>query len=467
MSIAVRLFYSRMACKQHDLFCRLGQGPTYFDAPGDKMSSRSNKTLTIYAVAILLGALTGVLGSYFLLAIHKMGSLMEKGFQYTSSRGWPLGLVSAIVSMCMVYIAWLMVKWIATEASGSGVQEIEGALMHQRPVFWRRLLPVKFIGGVLAISSKLVVGREGPTIQMGGNLGDMLGELFKMPPHRRDSLIAAGAAAGLATAFNAPLAGILFVMEEMRSEFKFSFTNFTSVAIACVVAVIFLHLIIGAGPAIPMSVFLLPSLRSLCLFFIFGLVVGLVGLLFNLLLIRSLSMIDQLSVFMRDVYVLLVGLLVGFLVYIRPELVGGGYEIIEKSLTMSPSFSVLMLLVIVRFIMTMLSYNTGVPGGIFAPMLALGTLLGLAASHVFQYMMNDITVHPGMFAVAGMGALFAAVVRAPVTGIVLVVEMTQNYSLILPLMVTCLTATTVVQLAGNPPIYTQLLHRTLKKQVAC
>ena len=151
------------------------------------------------------------------------------------------------------------------------------------------------------------------------------------------------------------------------------------------------------------------------------------------------------------------------MVYIRPEAVGGGYEIIEKSLTMNPPFLVLSMMVVVRFITTMLSYNTGVPGGIFAPMLALGTLLGLAASHIFQWLMSDMSLHPGMFAVAGMGALFAAVVRAPVTGIVLVVEMTQNYSLILPLMVTCLTATTVVQLAGNPPIYTQLLRRTLNK----
>jgi CIC family chloride channel protein len=110
----------------------------------------------------------------------------------------------------------------------------------------------------------------------------------------------------------------------------------------------------------------------------------------------------------------------------------------------------------------MLSYGTGVPGGIFAPMLALGTLLGLAISYLFNYLMIDSSIHPGMFAVAGMGALFAASVRAPITGVILVVEMTQNYSLILPLMITCITSTTVVELARNKPIYTQLLYRTLK-----
>ena len=112
----------------------------------------------------------------------------------------------------------------------------------------------------------------------------------------------------------------------------------------------------------------------------------------------------------------------------------------------------------------MLCYSSSVPGGIFAPMLALGTLLGVAASYLFEAFSHDATIHPGMFAVAGMGALFSAAVRAPITGIILVVEMTQNYLLILPLMVCCLTSTTVVQLAGNEPIYTQLLQRTLRMQ---
>ena len=420
------------------------------------------KIFKYYSIATLLGIFVGIIGSLFMLSIKWTAHLLDNGLDYVKSIGGPVGLISAIISMVMIYSAWLLVKWISLEASGSGVQEIEGALLHNRNILWRRVLPVKFIGGILAISAKLVVGREGPTIQMGGSLGEMIGECFKLSRRRINSLIAAGSAAGLAVAFNAPLAGILFVMEEMRGGFNFSFSNFSAVAISCVMSVIMLHSIVGVEPAIPMAVFSLPSLQSLWLFFIFGIVVGFVGLIFNIVLMKSLYKSDKLSPFARDVYVILVGLLVGFLVYLRPEIVGGGYEIIEKSLTMNNSFLFLGMIFILRFIMTMVSYNTGVPGGIFAPMLALGTLLGLALAHVFQWFSTDITVHPGMFAVAGMGALFASVVRAPITGIVLVVEMTQNYSMILPLMVACLTATTVVQLAGNKPIYTQLLRRTLK-----
>ncbi len=425
-----------------------------------------DKTLVLYGLSILLGIVTGTVGSLLQLAIHWLNNALISWFNFAESKGFNIGIVSALTTMVMVFIAWALVKWVATEASGSGVQEIEGTLLHERPIFWRRLLPVKFIGGVLSIGSKMVLGREGPTIQIGGNLGEMLGECFSLTRKRRDSLIAAGAAAGLATAFNAPLAGVLFVLEEMRSEFNFSFTNFKTVAICCVFATIMLHIIIGPQPDIKMVVFTPPNLQSLWLFFAFGIVVGIVGLGFNTFLMKLLNRLDKLKPWVKDIYVLIIGLTVGYLAYKQPGVVGGGYHIIEQALIAYPDFSVLVMLFIIRFIMTLLCYGTGVPGGIFAPMLALGTILGLAASHILQAISSDINIHPGMFAVAGMGALFSASVRAPITGIILVVEMTQNYLLILPLMVTCLTSTTVVQLARNAPIYTQLLRRTLKKDAA-
>jgi CIC family chloride channel protein len=329
-----------------------------------------------------------------------------------------------------------------------------------RPIFWRRLLPVKFLGGILAISSNMVVGREGPTIQIGGNIGEMLGTWFGLTRHRRDTLIAAGAAAGLAVAFSAPLAGVLFVIEEMRKPFQFSFTNFSVVAIACVSATIVGQILLGQAPAIKMDIFELPSYSSLGWFVLFGIVVGLVGLVFNRALICSLNFADRLNLWTRVIFVLGLGAFVGWMTVVEPTIVGGGYDIIEQALYSRPSLIVLGVIFVLRFIIGMLCYGTGVPGGIFAPMLALGTLLGLTCSYVLRWSM-DPSLHPGMFAVAGMGALFSACVRAPLTGIVLVVEMTQNYSLILPLMVTCLTSTTIVQCFANPPIYTQLLKRVL------
>ncbi|MGL6029732.1 MAG: chloride channel protein, partial [Legionella sp.] len=211
-----------------------------------------------------------------------------------------------------------------------------------------------------------------------------------------------------------------------------------------------------------MQVFDLPSIKSLWLFLAFGIVVGFVGLLFNYTLMSILNFLDKQSTGYKVGYAIAIGLIVGALAYYYPASVGGGYVIISQALVMSPTFGILCALIVIRFITSMLSYSTGVPGGIFAPMLALGTLLGIAAFHALNWLISDFSIHPGMFAVAGMAALFAAVVRSPITGVVLVVEMTQNYSLILPLMITCVAATTVVQLARNKPIYTQLLYRSLK-----
>ena len=426
------------------------------------MRKAHERILVLYGLSCLLGIVTGSVGSLFQLSLAFLSQQLNHFFSFLQLYQYYVPFYSGLISMIFVFVAWLMVRYLAPEAAGSGVQEIEGVMLRKRPIFWRRLLPVKFIGGSLSIAANMVLGREGPTIQMGGNLGEMLGEYANINRNRRDILVAAGAAAGLATAFNAPLAGVLFVIEEMREAFKFSFINFKMVALCTVCATIVLHLLIGASPAIPMAVFQLPSLSSLWLFWIFGLAVGLVGLLFNKVLIKTLYQLDTWPSWVKWLYVPVIGFLVGLIAIWEHQAVGGGYDIIQQGLTSPLSLSLMLLLFVVRFIATIGCYTTGVPGGIFAPLLALGALLGFAAFNVFDMIHSvDTSIHAGMFAVAGMGALFSACIRAPITGIVLIVEMTQNYQLILPLMVSCLTSTTVIQLADNAPIYTQLLKRTL------
>lgn len=415
----------------------------------------------LYGFVVLLGMLIGVIGSLFQLSILMISDQLMQFLHWAQTYSLAGVLLYVAVIIMMVFLSWFLVWYFAPEASGSGIPQIEAALFHQSSMRWQRILPVKFLGGVIAISSNMVLGREGPTIQIGAHLASMLGSLFHVVKRRLDTLIAAGAGAGLAVAFNAPLAGVLFVVEEMRHPFRYSFTNFSIVAICSVSATIVEHLMMGARPAIPMDVFTLPGLSSFGWFFLFGIVVGFVGLLFNQMLMGALKITDRFNLKNRLLFLLLVSVAVAMLTMYYPAAVGGGYDIIERSLTMQPSFLVLLFVLLLRFMIGLTCYSTGVPGGIFAPMLALGTLLGLVFSYVLKWSV-DPSIQPGMFAVAGMGALFSASVRAPLTGVVLVVEMTENYSLILPLMVTCLTATTVVQLFSNPPIYTQLLRRMLK-----
>lgn len=424
------------------------------------MSSKNKKLLVFYGLSVLLGLLVGLVGSLIRFCIFYLEKIQQFGSNFDLSSSWQI-LALIIVSVIFAVVALYLVKIYANEASGSGVQEIEGRLLGLRNIYWRRLIPVKFIGACLAISSKMILGREGPTIQIGGNLGAMLSERFKLNKTKTNILIGAGAASGLAAAFNAPLAGVLFILEEMREHFKLSVISFKSVIIACVMATIVVRFCFGSAPEIHMHHFASPPLWTGFLFFIFGLMVGVAGLFFNKILFIVLDLVGMLSFKQRVIFTIIVASIIGFISYSAPNLVGGGYEIIQQSLQLNLSLKILILILIARFILTVFCYSSGVPGGIFAPLLAIGTLLGVAFGSVVVPLVDDTALFTGMFAVAGMGGLFAACIRAPITGIVLIVEMTQNYQLILPLMITCITATAVVQFANEKPLYHQLLQKLL------
>ncbi len=307
----------------------------------------------------------------------------------------------------------------------------------------------------------MVLGREGPTIQMGGNVGKMVGDLFRVPKEEVHVLIAAGAGAGLSAAFNAPLAGILFVIEEMRPQFKFTCLSFQSVMIASAMSDIVLRSLMGQGPDIEIPLFPAPRLSSLWLFIVLGAVFGFFGFLFNKLLVMSLDFFSGMRGWSYSLMGLYVGAIIGFLGWLSPNIIGGGNDLITRLAESSFPLTTIFILFVARFGTTIFSYGSGAPGGIFAPMLALGTLFGLWFGYIVDGWFPSLIIHPGIFAVAGMGALFSATVRAPLTGIVLAIEVTSNYSQILPLILTCISATVVAQGLGGKPVYAVLLDRTL------
>ncbi|MEM7008945.1 MAG: H(+)/Cl(-) exchange transporter ClcA, partial [Thermodesulfobacteriota bacterium] len=411
--------------------------------------------------AILVGSFTGFMGALFQIALKYIADLKDLFFKLLEATpGLPL-IGSIVISAIMVYLAFLLVRKIAPETGGSGVQEIEGALDEVRPLRWKRVIPIKFFGGLLSLGSGMVLGREGPTIQMGGNIGKMISDIFKANKDDTHALVAAGAGGGLSAAFNAPLAGILFVFEEMRPEFKYNFLSVQAVIIACASADIVLRIMVGQQLEIPMHMLSTPPLPSLFLFLVFGCVFGIFGFYFNKLLVITLNFFSNLTGWPFTLTGLIVGGVIGALVWLFPESVGGGYVVIPQALNGSIPVMLMLLLFVVRFGTTMVSYGSGAIGGIFAPMLALGTLFGMWFGNMAHLLLPHMVVQPEVFAVAGMAALFCATVRAPLTGIALTIEMTGNYFMILPLILTCLTATIVAQMLGGQPIYTVLLKRTL------
>lgn len=428
-------------------------------AIGRRFLEAQIQNIPMFFWALLVGSLAGFVGGIFRIFLVAIGRWREALVAW--DQPFLSSLFSITFSAVLVFVAILLVRKFAPEAGGSGVQEIEGALDDVRPVRWKRVLPVKFIGGLFSLGGGLVMGREGPTIQMGGNIGQMIGEWCKVSKDEVHTLIAAGAGAGLSAAFNAPLAGILFVIEEMRPHFKYNFLSVHAVLIASVISDIVVRMLTSQGPVIAMSNFPSPPLSSLWLFLIIGPLFGLFGVVFNRLLVGTLNFFTELRGRSYVLTGLYVGGFIGFVGWLFPDTIGGGYQVIPQALGMSIPVASLLILFVARYGTTVLSYGSGAPGGIFAPMMALGTLFGMWFGHLAHGWFPDLIAHPGIFAVAGMGALFSATVRAPLTGIALAVEMTGNYAQILPLILTCLGASIVAHGLGGRPIYTVLLQRTL------
>ena len=424
--------------------------------------------VSVLFLSALVGTLAGLVGTLFEIGVRWVSEQRTVWLRDEITNVLPLWLAAFLVSGILAFIGYFLVCRFAPEAGGSGIPEIEGAMDEMRPVRWWRVIPVKFFGGLGALGSGMVLGREGPTVQMGGNIGRMISDIFRLKDKEgRHSLLAAGAAGGLAAAFNAPMAGIMFVIEEMRPQFRYSLISVKCVMISAMMSTIVFRFISGQSAVITMPQYDAPALTSLWLFLVLGLLFGGFGVLFNRLIIFTLDWFVNIHHNNRTRYLITGGLLggcFGLLLLYFPELTGGGVFLIPPATNGDYSLNMLLLLFFARVVTTLLCFGSGAPGGIFATMLALGTLFGTFFGTVALDIYPHLGIAPGLFAIAGMGALFAATVRAPITGILLVIEMTNNYHLILPLVVTTLGATMMAQMLGGQPIYSQLLHRTIKKE---
>ena len=334
-------------------------------------ADRKNFSLIFYAFVV--GALAGTAGSVFRLTLAFIDGLREKFYAEAGASAFSGWLWPVLGSIIGIAAALYLVKKFAPETSGSGVQEIEGALDELRPLRWQRVLPVKFIASLFSLGSGLLLGREGPTIQIGANIGKMVKDIFKHPDNKTNPLVSAGAAAGLASAFNAPFSGIVFVMEEMHEYFKYSFFALAAIMVASGTADFVVRMLVGADPVIKMMIFPQPPLSALWLFILLGVLFSLVGYAFNKLLIVALDFFGNLSKSALIIAVVIIGVIIALSGVFYPALIGGGYETIRLALDHSFTLQFLTVLFIGRLLLTIFSYGIGSPGGIFAPLLALGT----------------------------------------------------------------------------------------------
>jgi CIC family chloride channel protein len=397
--------------------------------------------------AVLLKNGVGFLGAWRIIGVdYATANLGSWHFLFLPV----VGLVGGLV-------AGALIQFVAPEATGSGIPQVKAAIMGVPQDLGLRTAAVKLISCVVALGSGLSMGREGPTVQLSAALSAKASELIRSSPKHRAQLIAAGAGAGLAAAFNAPLAGALFVLEELIGRIS-GFTVGTAV-VACFMAAVLSRLVGVHSLDIEMS-----KLNGLSTFFpvdipfylLLGAAAGVVGALFNKSIIGGLTINRDFLKWPVTITCGLAGLISGCLVAAVPPLYNDYSGLREALVTGNLGLNAILLALCLQFVLTVVAYSSGAPGGLFAPSLTMGACLGLLVALVEQQICgsaNSVT-----FAIVGMGAVFCAVARVPMTAVVIIFEMTTDFNVVLPLMICSVVSYLVAEKLDPGSIYDQLLE---------
>ena len=418
--------------------------------------------LTVLACIVGIGA--GAIGALFRLWLVRGDAWRDAVIDWSYDA--PVAgfvLVTLGCGGAVALAAWLVRRY-SPEASGSGIPHVEAVLRKEVPPAPLSVLPVKFFGGLLAIGAGLALGREGPSVQMGASIAHMVGRFARRQWPDARALLAAGAGAGLAAAFNAPTAGAVFVLEELVRRFE---PRMAIAALAASTGAIFVcRMVLGDAPDFYVGAVPYPSAATMPLHLALGVAAGLLAVAYNCSIIGALTGAAYLRRCPVELRAGLIGAAVGALAWFAPDLVGGGDPLTQRALDGSGTLAVLPLVLLLRFALGAVSYAAGTPGGLFAPLLVVGAQLGLCFGIVSQTAFPALDIAPEGFAVVGMAAFFAGVVRAPVTGITLVVEMTANVTMLLPMLGACFVAMLVPTLLGNAPIYDALREQGPQRERA-
>lgn len=412
------------------------------------------------ATAALVGTLTGLMAASFRLALDSVSDARVRLLILAQGNSWLGLLLAVIICATAAALAAALVHRIEPHTEGSGIPRVEAVVEGRIPPGSPRILPVKYIGGLLSMGAGLALGREGPSVQMGGNIGIIVSRLTHRNADDLRVLVAAGAAAGLATAFNAPIAGGVFVLEELLRRFQLRTTVATLLASAAGFASSSL-LTGGTEQMFQVGPLAEPQLSHAPGVLVLGIVAGLLGVLYNksVLLGQDLAAINPLP---REVWAAIVGSGIAAVGFSAPRLIGGGDALTQEALLATGGILTALGILSVRFVLGVVSYTAATPGGLFAPMLVLGSQLGLLTGLLGQAVAPGWAPEPAALALIGMAAFFTATVRAPLTGIVLVTEMTGAANQLPPMLGACAIAMLVATALRDRPLYDALSARSAR-----
>ncbi len=401
------------------------------------------------ALTIGVGVLAGLSAVLFSVAID----WTSRAFFGLDPSWVRLAVVPVVVSL----VTGVLLVKVFPDVRGSGVPQTVAAFRLQAGVIPWRVPLGKFITGVLCIASGHSMGREGPSVQIGAGVASAVGRLLPLSPARARELIPVGAAAALAAAFNTPIAAVLFALEEIIGDLNAALLG--STVIASVVSVVVARSILGNEPLFRVPAYHLEHPAELLAYALLGVMGGLISLLFCKTLLRARQMFLDLPVATRMLQPAMGGLVIGGILVAVPQVMGVGYESVDQALNGGLLLPTLVLLCVVKAVATIVSYSSGNAGGIFAPSLFIGAMAGGALGTLVQQFAPFPTADPGAYALVGMGALFAGIIRAPMTSVFMIFEITQDYEIVVPLMVANLLSFLISRRYQPTPIY----HAFLKQ----
>jgi CIC family chloride channel protein len=413
---------------------------------------------TIMAVLAVLVGLAGGLGAvvfrYLISLFQTMGyggrnDLLELVVNLPWYHRVGVPVIGGLIVGPLVY-------FFAREAKGHGVPEVMEAIALKGGVIRKRVVVVKTLASAICIGSGGSVGREGPIVQIGSAVGSTLGQFMKVSADRMRILVGCGAAAGIAATFNAPIAGSMFALEIVLGDFGLA--TFSPIVISSVVATAVSRYYLGDTPAFIVPVYELVSAWELPMYLSLGFFCALVGITFTKTLYKIEDLFDEIK-FPEYLKGIIGGLLLGAGSLAFPQILGVGYGAINIALMQKLAWWVLLILVPGKILATSITIGSGGSGGIFAPSLFLGAMAGGFFGAVVHYLFPGITASPGAYSIVGMGAVVAATTHGPLSAMLILFEMTGDYKIILPLMLSCIIAAIVAGQLLRDSIYTLKLAR--------
>ncbi len=433
-----------------------GTWRSFLQRPGQLRQTRYVWMVLLSVIVGLAGGLCSVGFRWFINFGHRIG-WHRSDYTVDYILSLPFWWVIAVPTIGGLIVG-LLVHTFAREAKGHGVPEVMEAVALRGGRIRPRVVLVKMIASGLCIASGGAVGREGPIVQIGSAVGSTLGQWLKIGQRELRTLVGCGAAAGIAGTFNAPVAGALFAVEIILGDFAVS--HFAPIVISSVVATAVGRHMLGNVPAFQVPTYSLVHSSELLAHAILGLLAGVVAVLFVRCLYASEDLFDNVKVY-PPAKTMFGGFLIGLIGLRFPHVFGVGYEVIEDALSQNTAmiWQMLLALVAIKIVAVSITIGSGGSGGIFAPSLFIGAMLGGAFGQVVHSVWPADTAGTGAYALVGMAAVVGAATHGPITAILIIFELTGDYKIILPLMLASVLATGVARFLSPDSIYTSKLRR--------